>query len=212
MKKTIYKSNGVKAATPADCLEKEEIQRLKDYFLSLDLNKPNNLRNFTLFVFNLNVGLRGNDLLSLPKGLIIQNDKVVDSFGIREQKTGKKRIIELNNTAKTVIQEYYDTFYTQLKNSYWLFPSRKKGQGTGHLTLSSFDRILREAHQGSGINPALTISSHTSRKSLGSALYEKGISLEQIQNMFNHNRPETTLIYISVLKRKSQHLYHEVEL
>lgn len=212
MKKTIYKSNGVKAATPADCLEREEIQRLREYFLSLDISKPNNLRNFTLFVFNLNVGLRGNDLLSLPKETIIKNDKVVDVFSIREQKTGKKRIIELNNTAKKVIQEYYDTFYTQLKNSYWLFPSRKRGQGTGHLTLSSFDRILRDAHKGSGINPALTVSSHTSRKSLGSALYEKGIGLEQIQNMFNHNKPETTLIYISVLKRKSQHLYHEVEL
>ena len=212
MKKTIYKSNGVKAATPADCLEKEEIQKLKEYFLNLDISKPNNLRNFTLFVFNLNVGLRGNDLLSLPKETIIKNDKVVDVFSIREQKTGKKRIIELNNTAKKVIQEYYDTFYLQLKNSYWLFPSRKKGQGTGHLTLSSFDRILRDAHKGSGVNPALTISSHTSRKSLGSALYEKGIALDQIQNMFNHNKPETTLIYISVLKRKSQHLYHEVEL
>ena len=40
MKKTILKSNGVKAATPADSLEKEDIQKLKDYFLSLDLSKP----------------------------------------------------------------------------------------------------------------------------------------------------------------------------
>ena len=35
MKKTIIKSNGIKAATPADCLEKEDVQKLKNYFLSL---------------------------------------------------------------------------------------------------------------------------------------------------------------------------------
>ena len=218
MKKKIYKSNGIKTASPADCLEREEIKQLKDYFLSLDLSKPNNLRNLAMVVFNLNVGLRAGDLLSLPKELFIKDDKVVDSFAINEQKTGKKRIIELNNAAKKIIQEYYNTFSTELKNSYWLFPSRKRGkdkggsQGTGHLAITSFNRILRNAHKGSGINPALTISSHFARKSLGSALYEKGIDLQQIQNMFNHNRPETTLIYISVLKRKSQHLYHEVEL
>ena len=218
MKKRAYKSNGIKTASAADCLEREEINQLKDYLLSLDLSKPNNLRNFTLVTFNLNVGLRAGDLLSLPKDLIIKNDQVVNSFAINEQKTGKKRIIELNNTAKKVIQEYYNTFYAELKHSYWLFPSRKKGtnnggtQGTGHLAITSFNRILREAHIGSGVNPALTVSSHFARKSLGSALYEKGIALDQIQNMFNHNKPETTLIYISVLKRKSQHLYHEVEL
>ena len=211
MKKTIYKSNGVKAATPADCLEREDIERLKNYFLSLDLSKPNNLRNFTLFVFNLNIGLRAGDLLKLPKETIIKNDQVVEMFSLYEEKTGKKRIIELNNSAKKVIQEYYDTFYTQLKNSYWLFPSRKKGQGTGHLTLSSFDRILREAHKQSGVSEALGVSSHLFRKTLGTALYEQGVPIEQIQAMYNHNNPETTMIYISVRKKWAQKLYHKVE-
>lgn len=212
MKKKIYKSNGIKTASPADCLEREEIKKLKKYFLELDLNKINNLRNLALLTFNLNVGLRAGDLLSLPKELIIKNDKVVDSFAIHEQKTHKKRIIELNRIAKQTIQEYYDAFYEDLKYSFWLFPSRKKKQGSGHLEITSFNRILRDAHKGTDINPNLTISSHFARKSLGTALYEKGISLDQIQNMFNHNKPETTLIYISALKRKSQHLYHEVEL
>lgn len=212
MKKKLYKSNGIKTASPADCLEREEIQKLKDYFLGVDLSKINNLRNLALLTFNLNVGLRAGDLLSLPKDLIIQNDQVVSSFAIFEQKTHKKRIIELNRVAKEIIQEYYNAFYDILKYSYWLFPSRKQKQGQGHLNITSFNRILRDAHQKTDINPALTISSHFCRKSLGSALYEKGISLEQIQNMFNHNKPETTLIYISALKRKSQHLYHEVEL
>jgi site-specific recombinase XerD len=212
MKKKIYKSNGIKTASPADCLERDEINKLKDYFLNLDLSKINNLRNLALLTFNLNVGLRAGDLLSLPKELIIKNDQVVSSFAINEQKTGKKRIIELNRVAKEIIQKYYEAFYNELKHSYWLFPSRKKKQGSGHLAITSFNRILKEAHRGTDINPALTISSHFARKTLGSFLYEKGIALDQIQNMFNHNKPETTLIYISVLKRKSQHLYHEVEL
>ena len=89
MKKTIYKSNGIKAATPADTLDRDDIQKLKDYFLSLDLSKPNNLRNFTLFTFNINIGLRAKDLLSLPKDLIIQNDKAVEEFNKRVRRFGK---------------------------------------------------------------------------------------------------------------------------
>lgn len=212
MKKTIYKSNGIKAATPADTLDRDDIQKLKDYFLSLDLSKPNNLRNFTLFTFNINIGLRAKDLLSLPKDLIIQNDKAVDMFAIRESKTGKKRIIELNNTAKAVIQKYYDTFHDTLKDSYYLFPSRKKNQGEGHLTLSSYDKILRTAKEKSEVNNAYTVSSHTARKCLGTALYRQGVPIQQIQTMFGHNRPETTMIYISVLKQDAQRLYHQVEL
>lgn len=212
MKKTIYKSNGIKAATPADCLEKEDMEKLKSYFLHLDLSKKNNLRNYTLLTFNINVGLRAKDLLSLPKDLIIQNHKVVNVFSIREQKTGKKRIIELNNTATQVIQEYYNTFYNDLKNSYFLFPSRKHKQGTGHLTLSSFNSILRKAKKEAGINEAYTVSSHIARKYLGTALYEKGVPIEQIQQMFGHSKPETTLIYIGVKKKWAQKLYHQVEL
>lgn len=212
MKKRVYKFNGVKAPTPADTLDREDIQKLKDYFLSLDLTKPNNLRNYTLFTFNINVGLRAQDLLSLPKDLIIHNGKVVDVFAIREMKTGKKRIIELNNTAQKVIQQYYDTFYEVLKDSPYLFPSRKKNQGTGHLTLSSFDKILREARDKSGVNPAYTVSSHSARKCLGTALYNQGVPIQQIQMMFGHNRPETTMIYISALRQKAQKLYHQVEL
>lgn len=211
MKKTIYKSNGIKAATPADVLDMEDIKKLKKYFLSLDLEKPNNLRNFTLFVFNLNIGLRAKDLLSLPKDLIIQNDKVVDIFAIRESKTGKKRIIELNNSAKAAIQKYYDSFFDKLKDSYYLFPSRKKNQGEGHLTLSAYDKILRNAKEKSEVSNVYTVSSHTARKCLGTALYNQGVPIQQIQMMFGHNKPETTMIYISALKQKSQKLYHQVE-
>ena len=212
MKKTIIKSNGIKAATPADCLEKEDVQKLKNYFLSLDLSKPNNLRNYALLVFNLNVGLRAGDLLRLPKELIIKNHKVVDIFSIREQKTGKKRIIELNDTAKKVVQDYYEAFKEKLEKSFYLFPSRKHGQGSGHLTLSSFDKILREAKKKSGINDAYTVSSHICRKVLGTTLYEQGVAIEEIQEMFNHSRGDTTLIYIGAIKKKSRKLYHKVSL
>lgn len=212
MKKTILKSNGVKAATPADSLEKEDIQKLKNYFLSLDLSKPNNLRNYTLLAFNLNVGLRAGDLLSLPKDLLFKNGKVVDIFSIREQKTHKKRIVELNKTAKKVLQEYYDCFKDKLTNSFYLFPSRKQGQGQGHLTLSSYDKILREAQNKSGISNVYTVSSHICRKALGTTLYEQGVAIEEIQQMFNHSRGDTTLVYIGAIKKKSRKLYHQVSL
>ena len=74
------------------------------------------------------------------------------------------------------------------------------------------NKILRTAKEKSEVNNAYTVSSHTARKCLGTALYRQGVPIQQIQTMFGHNRPETTMIYISVLKQDAQRLYHQVEL
>lgn len=213
MKNKLTKSNGIKVPTPADCLSREELQQVEQWFLSQDFSKINNLRNYTLFSVNNNIGLRAKDLLSLPKDTVIDShDQVKDVIQLYESKTHKSRIIELNNRAKTLLQAYYNTFKNKLKDSFYLFPSNKVGQGEGHLTISSYDRILRQAHAGSGLSDYVTLSSHTSRKTLGTALFEAGIDIQTIQAMFGHSKAETTLVYIGTFKRKAQSVYSNVSL
>ena len=211
-KKKLYKSNGIKTASPADTLELEDVKKLEDYF------KQHNLRDWCMWTLNNNIGLRAKDLLSIPIDLLIQNDKVVDRFVIYEQKTNKRRYIELNNKAKDVVQMYYDTYREELlKKGKYLFPSRKSTVKDGRkiylpLSVSSYDKVLRKAKHAVGIDDYVVVSSHCSRKILGCTLLENGVPIEQVQAMFQHSTPETTLIYTQIRKKYVKELYHKVEI
>lgn len=200
MRKKLYKSNGVKKATPADPLDMKDIKLLKAYF------KKTNIRDWCLFTFNLNVGLRASDLLNLPQDLLIVNGEPVESFEIIESKTGKRRVIELNKGAQYALKLYYKKYAHKLKNTPYLFPSK-----TGKpLTLSSYDRILREAGKAVELPKTVTLSSHTARKTLGTTLFEKKVPIEVIQNLFMHSDPRTTLIYIDIYRKHAKAAYSKV--
>ena len=200
MRKKIYKNNGIKKATPADPLDIKDIRLLKRYF------KQTNIRDWCLFTFNLNVGLRASDLLNLTKDLLIIDGKPVDSFEIIEGKTGKRRVIQLNRGAQYALTLYYKHYAHKLKDTSYLFPSR-----TGKpLTLSSYDRILREAARAVNLPKTVTLSSHSARKTLGTTLFEKKVPIEVIQSLFGHSDPRTTLIYIDVNRKHAKSAYNKV--
>ena len=217
-RKKLYKSNGIKTASPADTLELSDVKKIEQFLI--DKGNKNAIRDYTMWSLNNNIGLRAMDLLTLPINLLFKNDKVVDHFVIYEQKTNKRRIIELNNKAKSVLQYYYDMNKDILKEKGWnyLFPSQKpkiNAQGNkyyDHLTLSAYDKILRKAKNGTDIDSYLTVSSHCSRKILGCTLLEHGVPIEQVQALFQHNTPETTLIYTQISKKYVKELYHQVEI
>ena len=47
---------------------------------------------------------------------------------------------------------------------------------------------------------------------LGCTLLEHGVPIEQVQALFQHNTPETTLIYTQIRKKYVKELYHQVEI
>ncbi|MBA9029408.1 integrase [Peribacillus huizhouensis] len=83
-------------------------------------------RNYFLFVFGTNTGLRVSDIVPLTVGDVRDKSHVV----IREQKTNKTKRFMLPIKLWEEIEEYTD----QMSDAEYLFPSRK---GNPYPSLSS---------------------------------------------------------------------------
>jgi integrase len=202
-----YKSNGIKAARAASVIEKKDLKRIKDSL------KAKNVRDYVIFSFNLNLGLRASDLLTLKTSDVYSEKWIpLKTLIIREKKTGKVRELTLNKTARDILREYRKEYKNLLTLDGYLFPSQKKNQGNGHLTISSFDRILRKANNRAKLNIKYSLSSHSIRKTFGTELFENNVPIDIIQQVFGHANPQTTLIYINVNKKQVSNAYQKIKL
>ena len=81
---------------------KKEIEKMKQYLKGKD-----NLRDYTIFVVGINVGLRAGDLLSLKWADVLnENGTIKDNLLITEEKTSKTKELTLNNSVKEALSEY----------------------------------------------------------------------------------------------------------
>lgn len=174
---------------------KEDVQKLSIYFASVK-NSTYKWRNLLIFSLGCNIGLRAGDLLSLKWGMVIQNNKIVDSVVIYEEKTNKKRKFHLNNDCKEAIKLYLENTYQKIstvdKDSY-MFPSRK---GNEYLSVRSYGKILKTAAIDVGIE--YNVGTHSMRKTFGYNVYKITNNIELVQKMFNHSNSSVTLRYIGI--------------
>jgi integrase len=157
----------------------EEIQRMKDSLL-----RYCSYRDYFLFVFGINVGLRISDLLPL-KVHQVQNKRHIR---IKEQKTGKLRTIYVNEYLWVEIDKYT----TSMKPEDLLFPSRK---GNSHITPTQAYRTLQKAAEMAGIE---NVGVRTLRKTFGHHHYKRHKDLAILQEIFSHATPEITKRYIGI--------------
>lgn len=157
----------------------EEIQRMKDSLL-----RYCSYRDYFLFVFGINVGLRVSDILPL------QVHEVRDKTHIRikEQKTGKFRTIYVNE----YLREEIDKYTASMKPGDLLFPSRN---GNSHITPTQAYRSLHKAAEMAGIE---NVGSRTLRKTFGFHHYKKFKDLAVLQEIFSHSSPAITKRYIGI--------------
>lgn len=145
--------------------------------------KLNNYRDYFLFIFGINSGLRISDILKL---------KVEDVQGeylrLRETKTKKAKRYKINQNLRREI-DYYITTY---KPGEWLFPSRK---GNGPISTTQAHRVLKNASEAIGIDEVAT---HTMRKTYGYFFYKKTKDIAMLQELFNHSSPSITKRYIGI--------------
>lgn len=200
------KSDGIPKGSAASTIDKEDVKKLKAYL------KEKNFRDYALFVFNLNVGLRASDLLILKCNQVFDKRWTPKEVtNIIEQKTGKKRELYFNKQARDILRSYRKLYFETLEYDGYLFPSNKKNQGEGHLTVSSLDRILREAKNHLGWQSKYTLSSHSMRKTFGNSLYKKRVPVEIIQEIFNHSDIKTTKLYLDINRDERIKAYRKIE-
>ena len=176
---------------------KTDIEKMKRLF------RQKSPRDYALFTLGLNTGLRISDLLALKVGDVLAGTgsrlRIADRITLRERKTGKRRIIMLNTTARDAL-----AFYLRTRERRWpedpLFLSRKRtadGSLRAITTLQAY-RIIVKTARGCGITSR--IGTHTMRKTFGYFLYDNGHGkpIEFLMKIFGHSSPDVTLRYIGI--------------
>lgn len=159
--------------------DKEKVEEMKKCL------REKNIRDYLLFMFGINTGLRISDILPL---------KVKDVKGthviIKEEKTDKIKRQKINNALRMALDEYVAD--KKLNDDDYLFPSRK---GDSHITRKQAYRVLNGCAKCIGLEE---IGTHTLRKTYGYHFYQKTKDVAMLQKLFNHSAPSITLAYIGI--------------
>jgi len=201
--------------------DKEDIERIKSYFLSKpERYQGQNIRDYTLFVLQLNSALRAGDLLHLH----ISDLTVFDckQIIIKEQKTGKKRIITIPEEVKEVVKNYLNELKYDSEDDY-LFPSRnisrKNQQYDSYypnctnqpMSVKAYWEIIKKAQKE--LELKYNIATHTARQTFG---YQKLIAhkddamfLTVLQKLYGHSSPSVTTHYVGIDAEVIAQVYEE---
>ena len=180
----------------------EPIRKLKDIkaIKKILAGKP---RDLGLFVMGINTNLRASDLLRITAGSV-RHLQPGDTLILKEKKTGKARVITLNNAVVTAVQELLNSREYRDKDK--LFYSQR-----GTLTIPSVNRLVKE--WCAVINLPGNYGSHTLRKTFG---YHQRVQLNtdmpSLMIMFNHSTQKQTLDYLCIQAEEIKDAYMALEL
>lgn len=157
----------------------EKIREIKEYLLH------KSYRNYFLFTFGINSGLRIGDILPLRVMDVMHNTHL----RIREQKTGNIRKVKMPSTLQNEIERY--TYC--MAPSDFLFTSR---QGDKPISRVQAWNIINEVANAVGVKGP--IGTHTLRKTFGYHFYQRTKDVAMLQHIFGHSSPSITLRYIGI--------------
>jgi integrase len=158
--------------------DKELIQKIKKWL------KVRSERNYILFLFGINTGMRVSDILKLRV-----RDVEGWSVFIREGKTKKTKEVRMPSELKKEVREYCKGKH---KNEY-LFKSRV-GKNKP-ITRGMAYVILQEIADEFNLE---RIGTHSFRKTYGYHHYKQFKDVAVLQQMLNHSDPKITLRYIGI--------------
>jgi len=170
--------------------DKKQIDQIKG-----NLYRQKNPRDYLLFVFGINSGLRIGDLLSLKLGDVKDSQGgLKDDLDIREQKTGKTRKVFFNKQIKEALKYYLEKADIFDLDQY-LFTSEKSRKNKPLTRVRAY-QLINKWCKDVGLN--CKVGGHTLRKSFGYHLRKQGISIEQISSLLNHQNIKVTFRYIGI--------------
>lgn len=149
--------------------------------------KRTNERNYIMLITGTYTGLRISDVLKLK----VSDVKDKKFIYIREKKTGKQNIIELN---PLLIKAYKNYCNDKFPDEYLV----KSRNGINRpLTRVQAYNILKEVGVEFGVE---NLGTHTMRKTFGYHYYRKTKDVATLMKMFNHSDPSITLKYIGIIQ------------
>lgn len=169
----------------------EPIKDIEKIIAIKDNLQKRSLRDYLLFVFGINTGIRVHDLLTLKVKDIYDGEKVKDFLFIRNTKNNEESSHYINDQVKTALVNYLNS--EGFADSDYLFKSRKNNLP---ITRQQAYRIINQAAKEVGIEGK--IGTHTLRKTFGYHAYRKGIAISILMSIYNHHSQAETLHYIGI--------------
>ena len=184
---------------------KKALEQFKDYYVSI---KPNP-RNYTMIVMGLNTAFRIGDLLQLQWNDVYDDKRreFRKHICITEQKTGKERIVAVNQNEQTALTHYYKMCGPSAQTDY-LFRSRK--QKGAPLSRYQAYRIIKEAARNTGFEEH--ISCHSLRKTFGYHAWKQGTQPAMLMELYNHSSYQVTQRYLGIEQDERDFVYLHIEL
>lgn len=164
--------------------DKKKIEEMKE-----ELRK-NGTRDYLLFVFGINTGLRISDIIKLKvKDVLDDERKIKSHIVLTEKKTRKYKKFKIN---PVLANELYQ-FVKNMGMEEYIFKSRN---GINQpITRVRAYKILNDAGKKVGLTE---IGTHTLRKTFGYWFYNETHDIALLQEIFNHSAPSITLKYIGI--------------
>lgn len=149
-------------------------------------------------------GLRSSDILKLKWSEILERNQLE----IIEKKTGKSRLIEINERLKSLVSKAYESIKG---HGTYIFEGRKS---TGKpISAQQLNRVLKDCFVKYGGNSD-RISSHSLRKTFGRRVYEMNNKIENaliiLSHIFNHSSIAITRRYIGLQREMIESVYLEL--
>ena len=154
----------------------EQVKKMQSFFGS-DFIKENHRLSLGYFLFSCNTGLRISDIEQLKR-----NDLMDEILHIKTIKTKKVQKIQLNKTAKLLIETEPHLF---LK----------------FKTQQVLNRELKSIANFCGIKT--NISMHVGRHTFATNFLRKGGSVQELQVLLGHSSIETTMQYVHIVEAEA---------
>jgi len=178
---------------------KSDVEKIKNYFLTRKMRSE-----YLLFVIGINSCLRISDLLHLKWEQLISNGEVLDTFKVKERKTGKTKIIKSNKSIHNALQEAYEG------QTGYVFISKSNAAKGNVWSRQYVWQALKRAANKVGIKE--NIGTHTMRKTFGYFRREMGVPLQRLMRVFNHSSEAITLKYLGYTQEEDNEIYESINL
>jgi site-specific recombinase XerD len=153
-------------------------------------------RDYVLFVFGINTGLKITEMLSIKVEDIMTEQSCIKSYYSWVPKDGEStKEVFLNETVQKILFLYIQS--ANLKCEDYLFLSKKTKMP---ITRQQAYRIISQAAAQVGIKGK--IGTNSLRKTFGFHAYKRGVAISLLQKHFNHSNPSETLKYLGISKNE----------
>ena len=166
-----------------------------DETLELMRDNCSEIRDLTMIDLLASTGMRVGEMVLLNRTDIDFNERECIVFG----KGDKERIVYFDARTKLHLQSYLDS---RADDSPALFVSLRAPHN--RLTIGSIETRLREMGKRLGVPK---VHPHKFRRTLATMAIDKGMPIEQLQQLLGHKRIDTTLQY-AMVKQSNVKLAH----